>query len=1152
MRWWCLSVSLMLLASSVAGAEPRRTIDFNRDVRPILSNSCFKCHGPDEKERKGGTDGLRLDTLAGATVDLGGQQGIKPGQPEASLIIKRITATDPDEVMPPRGHGKPLSAAEVETLSEWIRQGATYALHWSYVKPVRPALPTVKKTNWAHTPVDRFLLTRLEKEGLTPQPPAEDRTMIRRVALDLTGLPPTWDEVQAFLNDTSANRYERMVDQYLKKPAYGEHWARLWLDLARYADSAGYADDPARTIWAYRDYVIRSFQQNKPFDQFTIEQIAGDLLPDPSDEQLIATAFQRNTLTNSEGGTNDEEFRNVAIVDRVNTTMAVWMGTTIACAQCHTHKYDPLSQEEFFKLFAFYNQSQDADRRDESPLLELWSDEQRQQKKTWQEELARLEQTLKTTTPELAAAQQKWEASLPKSLPWSALLPTAVTRQSGQPVVVQNDGHVTVTEATPKDQYAISIPTHVQRTLTALRLETPSNAGLASGNFVLNRVQAVLEPPAGEPLKGRFVRIEIPGNQKILSLAEVQVFAGTENAARAGKATQSSTDYAGPPELAIDGNTDGRYVEAKSTTHTAISDNPWWEVELKAATPIDRLAIWNRTDNGVSNRLAQFRVVVLDDNRQTVWEKSVAEPPSPSVELSLSGARPIVFAAAFADFSQTGFDPADVLLDKPAGGKKLTGWAVGGQIPQAHHLTLLPSAAVDLYPGSVLRITLSQESEHQNHLLGQFRLMKTSEPQAATLARIPADVLGILPKAVTERSAAEQETLAAYYRSIAPELQPARERKVAVQKSLTDMKPYTTVPVMRDLAAKERRKTQLQHRGNFMDLGQDVTEGVPAVFHSLPSDLPPNRMALARWLIDRENPLTARVMVNRLWEQLFGIGIVATSEEFGSQGELPSHPELLDWLAVEFMDSGWNIQHMLKLLVMSAAYRQASTVTSESFQRDPENRLLARGPRFRMSAEMIRDQALAVSGLLSPKQFGPPVNPPQPKLGLSAAFGSAVDWQTSAGEDKFRRALYTTWRRSNPYPSMSTFDAPNREVCTLRRSRTNTPLQALVTLNDPVYIEAAQALARKTLSQGGATIDDQVRWVWETCLSRPPTDAEQHSVIMLFEGTKKRLAGQTESAMKLATNPLGPVPEGMDIVALAAWSVTANAILNLDEMFMRR
>lgn len=1153
MRRLLFSLSLCFVSTvAVAGAaEPKRTIDFNREVRPILSNSCYKCHGPDEKERKGGTDGLRLDTLAGATVDLGGSQAIKPGQPETSLVIKRIASADPDEVMPPRGHGKPLSIAEIATLTEWIRQGAPYAAHWSYVKPTRPALPEVK-TTWGQTPVDRFLLARLEKDGLKPQAPADDRTMIRRVALDLTGLPPTSAEVASFLKDTSADRYELMVDRFLKKDAYGEHWARLWLDLARYADSAGYADDPARIIWAYRDYVIRSFQQNKPFDQFTIEQIAGDLLPEPNDEQLIATAFQRNTLTNSEGGTNDEEFRNVAIVDRVNTTMAVWMGTTMACAQCHTHKYDPLTQEEFFKLFAFYNQSEDADRRDESPLLELWSAEQRQQKQAWQGELAQLETTLKTSTQELLAAQEKWEASLPKSLTWNPLVPNAVKRQSEKSATVSDTGMVMVSDGAPKDRYSVSIPITTAQSLTALRLETPPNAGLAGGNFVLNRVQATIDPPAGQALKGRFVRIEIPGSQKILSLAEVQVFQGAENFAHSGKATQSSTDYAGPPELAIDGNTDGRYVEAKSTTHTAMSDNPWWEVELKAVTPIDRVAIWNRTDNGVGARLTQFRVAILDDNRQVVWEQTVAEPPNPSKELSLSGSRTVTFAAAFADFSQAGFDPADVLLDKAPAGKKLTGWAIGGQLPQPHQLTLLPSAAVELSAGSVLKVTLAQESEHANHLLGQFRLVMTTESQAATLARIPVNILHLLSKAVADRNAAELQMLADYYRGIAPELQAARDRKAAVQKSLADIKPYSTVPVMRDLATAQRRKTQLQHRGNFMDLGQEVSEGVPAAFHPLPSDLPPNRLALARWLIDRENPLTARVMVNRLWEQLFGIGIVASSEDFGSQGELPSHPELLDWLAVEFMDSGWNMQHVLKLLVMSAAYRQSSAVTGDSFQRDPDNRLLARGPRFRMSAEMIRDQSLAVSGLLSAKQFGPPVNPPQPKLGISAAFGSGVDWQTSAGEDKYRRALYTSWRRSSPYPSMSTFDAPNREVCTLRRSRTNTPLQALVTLNDPVYVEAAQALARQALVKGGARVEDQARWVWETCLSRPPSSTELQAVTALFQRTKERLATQPDNAKKLATNPLGPAPEGTDVITLAAWSVTANAILNLDEMFMRR
>ena len=754
-------------------------IDFNRDIRPILSNSCFKCHGPDEAERKGGTDGLRLDQREAALQDLGGYAPIVAGKPEESEVWKRITSTDPDVQMPPRGSGKKLTQNDIQKLTDWIRQGAPYAKHWSYETPVRPPVPTVKNAAWPRNDVDRFLLARLEREGLSPQPEADRYALIRRLSLDLIGLPPKWDDVQRFVQDNSSDAYAQLVDRLFQQPAYGEHWARLWLDLARYADSAGYADDPPRTIWAYRDYVIRAFNQNLPFDQFTIEQIAGDLLPNPTEDQLIATAFHRNTLTNNEGGTNDEEFRNVAVVDRVNTTLNVWMGTTINCAQCHTHKYDPITQEEFFKLFAIFNQSDDADRRDESPLHEIWK----------ADDLARR------------------------------------------------------------------------------------------------------------------------------------------------NALQAELDGLGPD----------------------------------------------------------------------------AEPAS--------------------------------------------AW------------------------------------------------------RAVEFARL--------------------------------------------RRALNGVKPVTTVPVMRDLAADKQRKTQVQRRGNFQDVGAEVTAGVPTVFPALPEGESVNRLALAKWLVDRRNPLTARVVVNRLWEQIFGTGIVATSEEFGSQGDPPVHQELLDWLAVEFMDSGWDLQHMLKLLVTSAAYRQSSHVTEELIELDPDNRLLARGPRFRMSAEMIRDQALAVSGLLSPKLYGPPVKPLQPKLGVNAAFGSGIDWTTSDGEDKYRRALYTTWRRSNPYPSMATFDAPNREVCTLRRARTNTPLQALVTLNDPVYIEAAQALARKVIRMDGSASDKAAAAI-EWALSRPATLAERERLVSLFDAAKEKLASSSENAKKIATVPLGPAPEGVEVVDLAAWTVVANAVLNLDELFMRR
>jgi hypothetical protein len=776
-----LMQTLILLAIITPGlsdpASDQPPIDFNRDIRPILSNTCFKCHGPDAKQRKGGKDGFRLDTERGAFADLGGGPAIVRGKPEESELIARITSDDPLEAMPPPSSGKTLSASAKAKLTEWIRQGAPYAKHWSYVKPVRPPVPTPKDRSWPRNSIDSFLLARLEGEGLKPSPEADRAALIRRVSLDLTGLPPTLAEVDAFLQDTRPDAYEQLVARLLDKPSYGEHWARLWLDLARYADSAGYADDPPRTIWLYRDYVIKSLNENKPFDQFTIEQIAGDLLPSPTQDQLIATAFHRNTLTNNEGGTNDEEFRNVAVVDRVNTTMAVWMGTTIACAQCHDHKYDPLSQKEYFQLFAIFNHTEDADRTDETPVL--------------------------------------------------SLEPESRTKQ------------------------------------------------------------------------------------------------------RAELAQQVA--------------------------------------ELKKTNPKDK----------------------------------------------------------------------------------------------------------------------------------------------------------------------EKEKLA------------------SLEKTLAALKPDATVPIMREQPTASRRKTQVQRRGNYLDLGEEVSEGVPSAFPSLPDGATPNRLTLARWLVDENNPLTARVIVNRTWEQVFGAGLVPTSEEFGSQGDPPTHPELLDWLATELIAERWDLKRFLTLLVTSSAYRQSSKVTPELLHRDPDNRLLARGPRFRLPAETIRDQALFVSGLLSEKMFGPPVKPPQPTSGLNAAFGGNIDWKTSDGLDRYRLGLYTTWRRSNPYPSMTTFDAPNREVCTLTRSRTNTPLQALVTLNDPVYVEAAQALARR-IDCGDASVEQKVEYGFRLCLARSPSTEERDRLVRLYQASRERFNSDPKTAHALATAPLGPLPAGASEINLAAWTVVSNVLLNLDEMLMKR
>ena len=930
-------------------AFAKKDIDFNTQIKSLLSNRCIACHGPDEEHREAG---LRLDTFEGATRDIDGYSAIVPGNPEDSEILFRVTLEHGDqELMPPKGRGERLSEEEVALLTEWIKQGAKYDKHWSYKSPVRAEVPEKEH------PVDFFIDQRLKKEGLSRSEPADKRTLARRVSLDLIGLPPTLDELNEFLTDKSSDAYSNYVDRLLARSEFGEHWARMWLDLARYADSAGYADDRPRTIWGYRDYVIRAFNNNLPFDQFTIEQLAGDLLPNPSQEQLVATAFHRNTQTNNEGGTNDEEFRNVAVVDRVNTTFATWMGTTMACAQCHTHKYDPITHHEYFQVFDVFNQTQDSDKRDESPVLEL-KDES-----------------------------------------------VEVRRESVRKQI--EDQKKLISELETKPQPLI-YKAHKQ-----------------SG-----------------PVMTRFVRVTNLVKQGFLHLAEVEVYEDGKNVARSGKVSQSSTGFNGPAKLAIDGNTDGDYAKM-SVTHTNKEDNPWLEIDLGSPRKVNQIKIYNRTDGGTAHRVKEFQIVALDEKREPNWVQRVKKTPNPDYVVSV----PVSFES---------FSPEQV------------------------------------------RAIAQYKSE--------------ADPKELTVAQ---------------------------------------KKLKDLQNRLNGIKG-PTVPIFRELAKDKRRNTFVHLRGSYLSHGDQVHAGFPTALFDAPEGVSaPNRLDFAKWIMDPNNPLTPRVTANRFWEKLFGIGLVATSEEFGSQGELPSHPRLLDWLATEMIRLNWDVKAFIKLLVTSETYKQSSHVTDEMAANDPANRLLSRGPRIRLSAEMVRDQALAVSGLLSSKMYGAPVKPPQPDMGLKAAFGGGIDWQTSAGEDRYRRGLYTTWRRSNPYPSMVAFDAPNREVCTVRRDRTNTPLQALVTMNDPVYIEAAQALARKMVTSG-KSVAEQISKGFEICLSRKPDAGELNRLVALFEQIKVKYSQNQNLAKQMATDPIGPVPSGMNTTDLAALTVTSNVLLNLDEILMKR
>ncbi|WP_395753166.1 DUF1553 domain-containing protein [Prosthecobacter sp.] len=1133
-------IALLSASSALAETAPH-TIQFSKEIRPILSENCFFCHGPDEKKREAG---LRLDEEAGAKKNNDGVTAVVPGHPEKSALLERIVSKDPDEMMPPPKQHKTISPAQVALLTEWIKQGAPWGKHWSYEKVVRPAVPSLKAqaAGLKLNSVDAFLVQRLEKEKLKYAPMADAATLIRRVALDLTGLPPTPEELDQLLKQP----YDKVVEHYLASPAYGEHWARQWLDLARYADSSGYPSDQPREIWAYRDWVVRALNANMPFDQFTIEQNAGDLLPNPTDDQLIATAFHRNTMTQNEGGTDDEEFRNAAIIDRVNTTMAVWMGTTMACAQCHTHKFDPITINEYFQFYAFLNQSADSDKKDEVPLHSFDTPELKQQRAKLKGEIDALEKKFTSPAPAWLAGLESWDQGFARDLGWQTPQPTLVTTQSKQTATIAAGGTVSIPKNSDKDSYTVELPATGDK-LSALRLETLPAAGFA--NFVITDVKAEVVPSnATPPPQVRYVRVELPGEKKLLQLAEVQVFSGSENIAPKGTASQSSTYTNAAAKRAIDGGTEGDYAK-NSVAHTADGDKePWWEVDLKASKPVDRVVVWNRTDGGTSKRLDGFRVLLLDDKRQTLWKSEPTPAPDKEKAFAISGPVAVSFTTALADYEQDGFPAASILKPK---NKKQPGWAVSGAADKPHTLTLLAASPLMIPSGAKLRITLAQNSEHKQHTLGSFRLSYTGDARVQQVTKVPENVVAALGQAKDKRTPAQQQTVVDYFvRNVSKASATERARLAAAGKELAALK-LVTVPIMRDLDPKQRRVTKIQLRGNWQALGDEVSEGTPAAFNPLPKDAPRNRLTMAQWLVSRDNPLTARVAVNRLWESIFGTGIVRSSEEFGSQGELPFHPELLDWLAAELMDSGWDMKHMLKLMLTSAAYQQSTKTTPELNERDPDNRMLARGPRFRPTGELLRDQALAVSGLLSPKMFGPPVRPMTPNLGLTTAFGRSNDWTVSPGEDAHRRSLYTEVRRNSPYASFTTFDAGNREVCMIRRSRTNTPLQAFVTLNDPVFIETNQAMARRLVAEA-KTQPERLALLFKLCLSRAPAAHEITALTRLYDESLATYRADLPDATKMATEPLGAAPKGADIPELAAWTAIANVVMNLDEFLMRR
>lgn len=963
--------------------------DFAREVRPILAKYCFKCHGPDEKTRKAK---LRLDEAKSAHLSV-----IVPGQPEKSELIERILAVEPGKVMPPPSTKMTLNAQQKEVLKRWIGSGAKYQPHWAFVPPRQLPLPLVKDDTWPRNPIDYFILAHLESARLKPSPPADRHTLIRRLSLDLIGLPPMPAEVDAFVKDNSSKAYENLVDRLLSSPHYGERWARRWLDLARYADTNGYEKDRPRIIWPYRDWVIRAINSDMPFDRFTIEQLAGDLLPNATPEQIVATGFHRNTMVNEEGGIDPLEFRYYAVVDRVNTTSTTWLGLTLGCAQCHSHKYDPISQKDFYQLLAFLNNA-------DEPDYEIPDAGTAKARTEIERKIERLRKDLPGKFPGgkegLEKAFAAWEQrESDRAVIWSILQPTAMKANLPHLTLLADGSVLAGGDQTKSDSYELRIATKIKG-VTAVRLEALPHESL--------------------PDRG-------PGRT---------------------------------------------YYEGRKGDFF----------------------------------LSEFT-------------------------LSVNG-KPVRFSGASEDFAAGKFT-ASLCVDGLPG----TGWSTADP-GRPHEAVFNLEKLIDLTGDTVVKMLFER---YYSSGLGRFRIAVTTAARKAQATAHGFEVEAILAKSRSERTDDERRRLFERFLESAAELAGPRQE---IDKLRATMPSYQITMVMKERSRAHPRPTHMHHRGEFLEPRQRVQPSVLSYLTSLPKGAPRNRLGLAQWLLSPDNPLTARVTMNRQWQTFFGRGLVRTTEDLGLQGELPTHPELLDWLAVEFVKRGWSLKNMHKLIVMSATYQQSSHVTPELLARDPENKLLARGPRVRLEAELIRDSLLRASGLLSDKLGGPSVFPPQPASVASEGVYGPIKWTVSSGEDRYRRGLYTFLKRSIPYAMFATFDGVTGETCQARRETSNSPLQALTMLNDLVVIEAAQALGRRIAETPGTT-EQRVSELFRRCLSRPPTDEERVALVDFHVRQAERLKAGKLPAKTIAGG------EGGDLVQRAAWTLTARGIFNLDEMITK-
>jgi hypothetical protein len=1009
-----IAFSCLTIGFAAEAPIPAR-VEYNRDVRPILADACFRCHGFDKNTREANR---RLDTRDGALADQDGIRAIVPGKLSESDAHVRIHSTDKDEIMPPPKANRQLTAREKQIVDRWIEQGAEYEEHWAYIAVSRPALPAAVEPGFTRTPIDRFVLARQRELGIQHVGESDRSTLARRLHLDLVGLPPKPDDVEDFANARSADAYEKLVEWLLASPQFGERMAVWWLDLVRYADSIGYHSDNPRNVYPYRDYVIRAFNSNKPFDRFTIEQIAGDLLPDANLETKVASAYNRLTLTTEEGGAQAKEYEHKSVVDRVKSIGTSWLGQTFMCAECHDHKYDPITTRDFYALGAFFADINEAPigRREDGMMVPTL--DQEKSLKEIDATLASLRERLKAPSSELTAAQLEWErvsAEEPKDVPWTTLRIESASADKASQLVVREDQTVKVELAgsPATDTYQISVK--LPQGATGIRLETLPSSTLPSNG------------PGRSP-NGNFVLTEfaVERDHKPLKLANAS-------------ATFEQQNH--PAKEAIDGKNEGK-------------GNGW----------------------GINGNAGKE-------------------------------------ASLYVEFGEEIGEETDAVV-------------------------------------------LLRQRYGDNHTIGKFRLSATTaaKPIRAPNAAFPPDVLTALKTPAERRTAEQSQKIFNHFRSIAPELAPLRTEIADVEKTRANL-VGTIARCLVSESSKNLRTVRIRPRGNWMDESNEPL--LPATPHFLPGELtstPDSRLTrldLAKWLVAKDNPLTARVLVNRLWKLFYGTGLSKSLEDMGTQGELPTNQALLDWLAAELMDSGWDIKHMVRLMVTSGTYRLASTAPKDLVERDPLNRELGRASRWRLEAEFVRDNALTISGLLVQQVGGPSVKPYQPAGYWENLNFPPREWQPDKDQNQWRRGLYTWWQRSYLHPSLLAFDASTREECSADRTRSNIPQQALALLNDPTYVEAARALASRMIEEGGETPEQRVRWAWYRATARSPKPNEIQLLVALYYKHLDRFENSKDNIGEFLKVGLSPIKEEMPQPQLAAYTSVARAILNLHETITR-